>query len=127
MVGTCAQVCYGRRAPRYKRNALSHSSQGQARTSVVWRGQSPSGDAVRAHRDSPFIHFIVEGGRMSKRSLSACISALLSAPIAAGMSTAAIAQDAPASSAVTGIEEVVVTARKREENLQDIPLSVTAI
>ena len=65
---------------------------------------------------------------MSKRSTSACLRALLAAPIAAGMSTAVVAQGTLASSAeVTGIEEVVVTARKREENLQDIPLSVATV
>jgi iron complex outermembrane receptor protein len=50
----------------------------------------------------------------------------------AGVSTAliatpAFAQSAPPAEAETGLEEIVVTAQKREENLQDVPVSVTAI
>jgi iron complex outermembrane recepter protein len=38
--------------------------------------------------------------------------------------TPAFAQDAPAKNA--GLEEIVVTAQRREENLQDVPISVSA-
>jgi iron complex outermembrane recepter protein len=48
---------------------------------------------------------------------------LLAAAIAAALPVpAALAQQG-----VTAIEEIVVTARKREESLQDVPISVTAI
>jgi iron complex outermembrane recepter protein len=50
----------------------------------------------------------------------------------AGISTVliaipAFAQDAAPAEADTGLEEIVVTAQKREENLQNVPVSVTAI
>jgi iron complex outermembrane recepter protein len=51
----------------------------------------------------------------------------------AGVSTAlvatpALAQSAPPATADTGgLEEVVVTAQKREEKLQNVPVSVTAL
>ena len=38
---------------------------------------------------------------------------------------AALAQDAPAAKPA-GLEEVIVTARRREEMLQDVPMAVTA-
>jgi iron complex outermembrane receptor protein len=37
------------------------------------------------------------------------------------------AQNAPGNEASSGLQEVVVTARRRAENLQDVPLTVTAI
>jgi len=62
---------------------------------------------------------------MSKRYLSTGVSALLSASLVTILAPVAVAQER--GSQVSGIEEVIVTARKREENLQDVPLSVTAI
>ncbi len=42
--------------------------------------------------------------------------------------TGAFAQDQSAApEAATGLEEIIVTAQKREENLQDVPVSVTAL
>ena len=55
--------------------------------------------------------------------LAAAIAMTLAAP--AGISVAS-AQQAGAS-ATGGLEEIVVTARKREESLQDIPLAVSAL
>jgi iron complex outermembrane receptor protein len=48
------------------------------------------------------------------------------------MSTGAFAQDAveepvAAEEETGGLEEIVVTAQKREENLQNVPVSVTAL
>jgi iron complex outermembrane recepter protein len=55
---------------------------------------------------------------------------LLAGVSAALFTTPAFAQSAPpaeAAEADTGLEEIVVTAQKREENLQNVPVSVTAI
>ena len=52
------------------------------------------------------------------------------APIAAAIMAAVprlYAADAPAESSGAALEEVVVTAQKRTENLQDVPVSITAI
>ncbi len=38
-----------------------------------------------------------------------------------------VSQAQPSASGVTGIEEIVVTARRREESMQDIPIAVTAM
>jgi iron complex outermembrane receptor protein len=39
---------------------------------------------------------------------------------------AVLAQDAPVATNAAGLEEVTVTARRREENLQDVPIAITA-
>ena len=43
------------------------------------------------------------------------------------VSPAAYAQDDTAAETETGLSEIVVTAQRREENLQDVPLSITAL
>ena len=43
-----------------------------------------------------------------------------------GLATPLWAQDAPADEATTGIEEIVVTAQKREEAIQDVPIAISA-
>ena len=53
--------------------------------------------------------------------LAAAVSAALVPP------TTALAQEGDDEEAKDGIEEVIVTARKRDENIQDIPASVQAI
>jgi outer membrane receptor protein involved in Fe transport len=57
---------------------------------------------------------------MLKRSKSARIAVLLSSTMLSG---AAIAQD----SSSGGVDEIVVTAQKRSENLQDVPISIQAV
>lgn len=56
------------------------------------------------------------------------VSGVLAAILAFAAPLAAQAQDAPAPAAEeeSVLDEVLVTARRREENLQDVPLSVTA-
>ena len=54
-----------------------------------------------------------------KRSIFAAFAAAIAMPYAAG--PAAAQQDAQ-----IGLEEIVVTARKREESLQEVPVSITA-
>ncbi len=58
--------------------------------------------------------------RLSRRLLGGAIAALL-----AGGAVGARAQDA--GGGIVGIEEVVVTAQKRAENLQSVPVSVSAL
>ncbi|MCU0733787.1 MAG: hypothetical protein MUE84_19690, partial [Hyphomonas sp.] len=54
------------------------------------------------------------------------VSSILSAALA--VPGAALAQDAdtPAVAPAGGLDEIVVTARKREETVQDVPVAVTA-
>lgn len=46
--------------------------------------------------------------------------------IAAGLATPALSQD-DASSRYSGLSEIIVTAQKREQSLQDVPIAVTAV
>jgi len=64
---------------------------------------------------------------MKRKHLSLAIGCVLlsSVPLAASAQDAAAAGDTPASSATT-LDSVKVTARKREETLQDVPVAVTA-
>jgi outer membrane receptor protein involved in Fe transport len=54
------------------------------------------------------------------------LSAAVSAAIIAGAALPAMSQDAPARSRSLVLEEVVVTAQKREQSINDIPMSITA-
>jgi iron complex outermembrane receptor protein len=58
-----------------------------------------------------------------------CIALSLSSVVAYGTAAAADADTAPSASAVadSGIQEVVVTARRYSENLQNVPIAVTAL
>jgi iron complex outermembrane receptor protein len=58
------------------------------------------------------------------RSVKAAVAAAIASTFAV---PAVLAQEAPVStSALTGLEEVTVTARRRVENLQDVPIAVSA-
>lgn len=50
---------------------------------------------------------------------------LLSAAVCALVPSAAFAQDS--GQADSGLEEIIVTAQKREQNMQDVPVAVTAL
>ncbi|HET9692988.1 MAG TPA: TonB-dependent receptor [Steroidobacteraceae bacterium] len=50
---------------------------------------------------------------------AACAASMFAVP-------AVLAQDAPVATNAAGLEEVTVTARRREENLQDVPIAITA-
>jgi iron complex outermembrane receptor protein len=57
-----------------------------------------------------------------------CLTAALGLVLASGQGSAQVAQTAMAGAANNeGLQEIVVTARKREETLQTVPVSVTAI
>ena len=53
--------------------------------------------------------------------------AIATASFSLMISPAAYAQDDTAAENETGLSEIVVTAQRREENLQDVPLSITAL
>ncbi len=57
-----------------------------------------------------------------KRALVSCAAAVA---LLTGLSGGAWAQTAPATS--PGVETIIVTAQQREENLQDVPISVAAV
>ncbi|NQY50540.1 MAG: TonB-dependent receptor plug domain-containing protein, partial [Colwellia sp.] len=65
--------------------------------------------------------------KMFKQSaLSLCVQASLFASVA-GVSTTALAADETVKKKVAGIEVIQVTARKRVENVQEVPVAVTAL
>ncbi len=73
---------------------------------------------------------------MDSRILRAAVAAVLAGSAGAGMAPAVFAQqpaqgaDQPASQAATpgsGLEQIVVTATRREQNLQQVPISIVAV
>jgi len=65
---------------------------------------------------------------LQARSARAWLLATASVILIGGAATGSAAQDAPATGAASGtLEEITVTARKREENLQDTPIAITAV
>ena len=61
-----------------------------------------------------------------QNALSLCVQASLLASVA-GVSTNALAAETTAKEKVVGIEVIEVTARKRVENVQEVPIAVTAL
>ena len=59
-------------------------------------------------------------------TVSAAIAAILADAAVLAYVGPAAAQNAP-STAATGIEEVTVTAQRRTENLQNVPIAITAL
>ncbi|HQR90235.1 MAG TPA: hypothetical protein PLH31_13445, partial [Caulobacter sp.] len=53
-------------------------------------------------------------------------AALLAGAAWGAAATAVSAQEAPVANAGLSVEEVVVTARRREESLKDVPVAVSA-
>ncbi len=74
---------------------------------------------------------LAEGGSIPSLLRSAAFAALvagLAAPVAAQSNAAATAPaDEAAAAADTGLEEIVVTAQKRAQNLQDVPISMQVV
>lgn len=65
--------------------------------------------------------------RRTLRTKLYLLTSIATAAISVIATPAAIAQDAAATEDNGGLAEIVVTAQRRSENLQDVPLSVTAI
>ena len=61
-----------------------------------------------------------------KTSLALCVNAAILAS-AAGVSTATLAQEDTNKAEVVGVEVIQVTARKRTENIKEVPISVSAL
>ncbi|MDF7775615.1 TonB-dependent receptor [Sphingomonas sp. AOB5] len=64
---------------------------------------------------------------MRNSFLGVSAAAMLAGLLSAAGATPAFAQDAQAKDEQDGIPEIVVTAQKREESLQDVPLAVTSL
>src|SRR5690606_8563604 len=64
--------------------------------------------------------------KMTWRSLACVTTAMCSLPAVAMAQTAA-APTQPQAQAAISVDDIVVTARRREERLQDVPLAVTAV
>lgn len=64
--------------------------------------------------------------RFKQNTISLCVQASLLA-CSAGISSIALAADEVAKDKVVGIEVIEVTARKRVENVQEVPIAVTAL
>src|SRR5689334_24246096 len=59
--------------------------------------------------------------------ISAAVAAILSASTTTLVFAAAPADTTEAAASTEGVQEVVVTAQRRSENLQDVPITVQAI
>jgi iron complex outermembrane receptor protein len=66
------------------------------------------------------------GDRRSIRRVGNALASAVALAMSHAPATVVLAQDASGATATGGLEEIVVTARKREENLQTTPISITA-
>ena len=75
------------------------------------------------------IHAKIDVGEDNLKRLHLCAGTALSTVLLAGFSAPAIAQDNDASqaSAAVGTGDIIVTARRSEERLQDVPISITVM
>ena len=64
---------------------------------------------------------------MSTHASRAAIRLALAAVAACSLPVSGPAVAADAGAEVSGIEQIVVTARRREENLQNVPVAITAL
>ena len=71
-------------------------------------------------KGSPRTRSVLHGSMKTILACSAGATALL------GLATPALAQTPPAASDSLGLEDIVVTAQRRGQNLQDVPVAVTA-
>jgi len=63
---------------------------------------------------------------MSARSMLALGATVAIVALTSGARPAAAQSDQPTAAAASGLEEIVVTARRREERLQTVPIAITA-
>ncbi|MBV1917578.1 MAG: TonB-dependent receptor plug domain-containing protein, partial [Sphingomonadaceae bacterium] len=64
--------------------------------------------------------------RSTRQGLTSGATAL-ALVLTCGISTSALAQDAESESAFSGFGDIIVSAQKREESLQSVPISITAV
>jgi len=64
--------------------------------------------------------------RLSRISINSSLAASTCAAAIVALSGTAFAQESSQEAAIHGRDELVVTARRREESLQDVPISVSA-
>src|ERR1700744_3212325 len=62
---------------------------------------------------------------MKKRTGSVLLTGVAAATLSPGLITPAIAAETAATDSADELTEIVVTARRTEENLQDVPISIT--
>src|SRR5271156_6101862 len=68
----------------------------------------------------------IDGRNKMSPRLTLALCATVAAVALTGSRTTLAQSDQPAATAGTGLEEIVVTARRREERVQTVPLAVTA-
>ena len=92
---------------------------------------------LKSQRDSQYLykelranHTLVVGGGMIMKDRVKIVGLLATAAIISYPASVASAQEAEMETqakSAGGLEEIIVTARKRDENIQDVPASVSAL